>query len=87
MDASSISSLISRALTVATVVSAPVLIICLVVGIVISIFQAATQIHEQSLTFVPKIVAVVLFLLVAGNWMVAQIVDFTREAFAQIAKL
>lgn len=87
MDASAISSLISRALTVATVVSAPVLIICLAVGIVISIFQAATQIHEQSLTFVPKIVAVVLFLLVAGNWMVSQIVDFTKEAFAQIANL
>lgn len=87
MDTGQIIDLARRAIYVATIVSAPLLIICLVIGIVISIFQAATQIHEQSLTFVPKIIVVLIILLVAGNWMVTQISDFTKEAFNLIANM
>ncbi|WP_223066785.1 flagellar biosynthesis protein FliQ [Paenibacillus caui] len=58
-------------------VSAPMLIIALVVGLVISIFQATTQIQEQTLAFVPKIVAVLLALLLFGPWMLTTLVDFT----------
>lgn len=87
MNTSQIIDITRRAIYVATLVSAPVLIICLVVGIVISIFQAATQIHEQSLSFVPKIIVVVILLVVAGNWMVNQLSDFTREAFNLITNL
>ena len=87
MDTGQIVDLAYRALYVATTVAAPGLILCLAVGIFISIFQAATQIHEQSLTFVPKIVAVLLLIMVAGGWMVTQISDFTKEAFNLIATM
>lgn len=87
MDTGQIIDISRRALYVATVVSAPILIICLAVGIFISIFQAATQIHEQSLTFVPKIIIVLIIILVAGNWMVTQISDFTKEVFNLIANI
>ncbi len=56
--------------------SAPVLISSIVVGLVISIFQAATQIHEQTLTFVPKIILVAVILVVAGSWMMTNMTDF-----------
>jgi len=68
-------------------ITAPILIICLVVGIVISIFQAATQIHEQSLSFVPKIVIVLIFIVVAGNWMVTVLSDFAKQIFSYISNL
>lgn len=87
MDTGQIIDLARRAIYVATIVSAPLLIVCLVIGIVISIFQAATQIHEQSLTFVPKIIVVLILMLVAGNWMVTQVSDFTKEAFNLIANM
>lgn len=87
MDTGQIIDISRRAIYVAAVVSAPLLIICLVIGIVISIFQAATQIHEQSLTFVPKIIVVLILILFAGNWMVTQISDFTKEAFNLIANM
>lgn len=87
MDTGTIVDITRRALYIATVVSAPVLIICLAVGIFISLFQAVTQIHEQSLTFVPKIIIVLVIVLFAGNWMVTQISDFTKECFDLISNL
>lgn len=87
MNTGQIIDIARRAVYTATIVSAPVLIICLAVGIIISIFQAATQIHEQSLTFVPKIIVVVILIIVAGNWMVNKLADFTKEAFNLIANL
>jgi flagellar biosynthesis protein FliQ len=87
MDTGQIIDISHRAMYIATIVAAPVLLICLVVGIVISIFQAATQIHEQSLTFVPKIVIMLIFFLFAGNWMLTQISDFTKEAFNLISNI
>lgn len=87
MDTGQILDIARRAIYVASIVTAPLLIICLVVGIFISIFQAATQIHEQSLTFVPKIIAVLIFLVVAGSWILTQISDFTKEAFNLIANM
>ena len=87
MDTSQISDITHRAIYIATIVSAPLLIICLIIGIVISIFQAVTQIHEQSLIFVPKIIVVLILLLFAGGWMVNQISDFTKEVFSLIASI
>lgn len=87
MGSEQIMDLFHRALYTATTIVGPILLVCLVVGIFISIFQAATQIHEQSLTFVPKIVIVLLLLVFAGNWMVVQISDFTKEAFNILANL
>lgn len=62
-------------------VSAPMLIIAIVVGLVISIFQATTQIQEQTLAFVPKIVAVLLAVLLFGPWILTTMVDFTFNLF------
>jgi flagellar biosynthesis protein FliQ len=63
------------------VVSAPILGIALLVGLLISVFQAATQIQEQTLAFVPKIIAVLVGLVIFGPWMLTHLVDFTQNIF------
>ena len=65
-------------------VAAPLLLVALVVGLVVSIFQAATQINEATLTFVPKIVAAVAVLAVAGPWMVTTLVEYLRSILMSI---
>ncbi|MEW5744013.1 MAG: flagellar biosynthesis protein FliQ [Nitrospirota bacterium] len=65
-------------------VGGPVLVVSLVVGVLISIFQAVTQLQEMTLTFVPKILAVFLTLLVALPWMVKVLVEFTRSILVNI---
>jgi flagellar biosynthesis protein FliQ len=60
-------------------VAAPVLLVVLAVGLVVSVFQAATQINEATLSFVPKVVATVVVLVVAGPWMVSTLVDYLRS--------
>jgi flagellar biosynthetic protein FliQ len=69
---------------VTLLVSAPVLLVGLVVGLVISIFQAVTQVHEMTLAFVPKIIAVMLALLFAAPWMIDMLVSFTHNLFTNI---
>ena len=66
------------------IVSGPVLIIALVVGLVISVFQATTQIQEQTLSFVPKIVAVMLALIIFGSFMMNMMLSFTTDLFKLI---
>ena len=73
-----------EALTLLLMVSAPVLAIVLVVGLVISIFQAITQIHEATLAFVPKLVAAVVVFAVAGPWMLTTLVDYLRRMIESI---
>lgn len=65
-------------------ISAPMLGVGMLVGLVISIFQATTSIQEQTLTFVPKIVAIFLTIIVFGNWMLSSMVEFTRRLFSLI---
>lgn len=65
-------------------IAAPVLLTVLVVGLVVSIFQAATQINEPTLSFVPKIVAAVLVLAVAGPWMLTQLVEYLQQILQKI---
>lgn len=67
--------------------SAPFLIISIVLGLVIAVFQAATQIHEQTITFVPKLVGILLLLLVIGSWMLTDLADFFREMLAMMLEL
>lgn len=76
-----------RAIQTILMCSAPMLIIALVVGLFISVFQAATQINEQTLTFVPKIVAVFITLLVFGSWIIKIVSVFTVGLFDIIATL
>jgi flagellar biosynthetic protein FliQ len=68
-------------------VTAPILIASLAVGLSISLFQSVTQIQEVTLTFVPKLAVVALVILVAGHWMLNEIVNFTQELFATIPRL
>ena len=77
MNEATLLELSRRALVVALELSMPVLLVSLVVGVIISLFQAVTQVQEMTLTFVPKIFAVVLTLLVLGPWMLGVIVGFT----------
>jgi flagellar biosynthesis protein FliQ len=74
----------AETMKVTLLISAPVLIVGLLVGLVISIFQAVTQIQEMTLTFVPKIIAVMLVLLIAAPWMIDQLVTFTQNLFTNI---
>ena len=73
-----------QALELTLLVSAPLFIAALVTGLIISIFQAATQINEQTLSFVPKLIATFITLVVAGPWMISTIVDFIRRTFENI---
>ncbi len=66
-----------RSILIALQLSLPILVLSLVVGVVVSLFQAVTQIQEQTLTFVPKIIVLVLALVVLGPWMLHTIVGFT----------
>ena len=75
------------ALAMVMLVSAPMLGLGLLVGIIVSIFQATTQIQEQSLAFIPKIIAVFVAILVFGPWMLSLIVGYTREIFLSIPNI
>ena len=72
------------ALTLLLMIAMPVLGVVLAVGLVVSIFQAVTQINESTLSFVPKMVAAVVVFAVAGPWMISTIVDFIRRTFENI---
>lgn len=76
-----------EAIMLTLLVSAPMLILGLIVGLAISIFQAVTQIHEMTLTFVPKIIAVGLALLICFPWIINMLVGFTSRLFSQIPTL
>lgn len=69
------------------VVAGPVVIVAMIVGLIISIFQATTQIQEQTLSFVPKLLAIFLTLILAGNFMLNTLLQFTQSIFKIIASL
>ena len=73
-----------QALEITLLVSAPLFIAALVTGLIVSIFQAATQINEQTLSFVPKLIATFITLVVAGPWMITMMTDFIRRLFENI---
>ena len=87
MTPETIITLGQRALEMAVLVSAPLLLTALVVGVLISLFQAATQINEMTLSFVPKLLALVLVLLLVGPWMLELLIDFTRNLIKDIPNL
>lgn len=87
MSTEALSRLIAEALYLALWVSAPALVVALVVGLVVAVLSAATQVQEQSLTFVPKLVGVSIVLAVFGSWMATQLVGFTEHLFLAIPTL
>jgi flagellar biosynthetic protein FliQ len=76
-----------QALQVMLMLSAPVLAVALGVGLLVSIFQAATQINEMTLTFIPKLVAMLVTLLIAAPWMLTMMTDYMRQLFESIPTL
>lgn len=87
MSDTEVMQLAVQAIMVAAKLAAPILIVALVVGFVISLLQAVTQVQEMTLSFVPKLLAVGVVLLVAGNWMMAEMVDFTQQLFRDLPGL
>ncbi len=87
MTQGQVMELFQSALLVALKLTAPLLLISIVIGLVVAIFQAATQIHEQTLTFVPKVLAIALLLLAMGSWMMSTMDDFVSGLFTTIAGL
>ena len=84
MNAQAVLTFAQEALLLLLTISLPVLLTVMVVGLVVSIFQAVTQINESTLSFVPKMVAAVVVFAVAGPWMISTIVDFIRRTFENI---
>jgi len=81
VDQSQIITIGARAMWVAMELSLPVLAASLVVGLLVSVFQAVTQLQEPTLTFIPKILAVVVVVVFAGPWMLNTLLDYTHELF------
>ena len=77
----------SEAMQTTLMVAAPVLGVALVIGLLVSIFQAATQINEQTLSFIPKLVGVMAMLLLAGHWMLVTLVDYMHRVFTMIPQM
>jgi flagellar biosynthetic protein FliQ len=73
-----------QAMQLAFKIAMPLLLVGLAVGLLISVFQAVTQIQEQTLTFIPKIVAMGLVLVVAGPWMLSEVVTYTQQLYSSI---
>lgn len=84
MTPESVMSVGQQALEVTILVSAPLLLTALAVGLLVSVFQAATQINEMTLSFIPKLLATFLVLVVAGPWMLTMMMDYTRRLYSGI---
>ncbi len=87
MDQDTVMNLSTQALDLSIKIGGPLLLVGLAVGLVVSVFQAITQIQEQSLSFIPKIIATAVVLIVAGPWMMNQLLAYTEELFRSIPTL
>ena len=87
MNPQSVVTLGQQGIEVMLVIGAPLLLAALVTGLLVSIFQAATQINEATLSFLPKLLAVLAALVVGGPWMIQLLVDYVQRLFAQIPSL
>ena len=84
MDQETVITIAQNALLTVIYVSAPLLLVSLIVGLAVSVFQATTQIQEATLTFIPKILAVILTLAVLGSWMLNMMTDYTLNLYESI---
>ena len=85
MDPTLVSEIMRDAVGVCIKLGAPMLLLSMLVGVVVAIFQAVTQIHEQTLAFIMKLSVVIIVLLVGGGWMMDTLLDYTRRVFALMA--
>ncbi|SDD22696.1 flagellar biosynthesis protein FliQ [Paraburkholderia lycopersici] len=82
-----VMTLAHEAMYVALLMAAPLLLVSLVVGLVVSLFQAATQINESTLSFIPKLIAIAVTLVIAGPWMLTTMLDYMHRMFTSIPQL
>ena len=87
MTPQTVMSIGQGALEMALLVSAPLLLAALIVGLIVSVFQAATQINEMTLSFIPKLVAIFAALLISGPWIITMLTDYMRRLFGNIPGL
>lgn len=87
MTQDTVMHLASQTLWMTILIAAPLLLSALAVGLIVGMFQAATQINEMTLSFIPKLGILVIALFVFGPWMLSNIVDFTRRLFMNIPQL
>ncbi len=87
MTPESVMTIGRNAMEITLMVAAPLLLVGLVIGLIVSIFQAATQINEATLSFIPKLVGIFVTLIVAGPWMLSVMLDYMRQVFAGIPGL
>ena len=85
MDTTQVMDLVQSAVGVAIRLAAPMLLLSMIVGVVVAIFQAVTQIHEQSIGFALKLIVVITVLLLGGGWMLDTLQDYTYQVFRLIA--
>jgi flagellar biosynthetic protein FliQ len=87
MTPESVMTMGRTAMEITLLVSAPLLLIALIIGLIVSIFQAATQINEATLSFIPKLVGVFITLVIAGPWMLSVMLDYMRQVFTGIPNM
>ncbi|MGF6779443.1 flagellar biosynthesis protein FliQ [Paraburkholderia sp. GAS334] len=87
MTPETVTTLAHQAMYVSMVLATPLLLVALVVGLLVSLFQAATQINETTLSFIPKLVAILVTLVVAGPWMLTTMLDYMRHMLTSIPSL
>ena len=84
MTPESVMTIGRQALELTLLISAPLLLVALAVGLLVSLFQAATQINEMTLSFIPKLVAILGMMVIAGPWMITMLVDYMRRLFENL---
>jgi flagellar biosynthetic protein FliQ len=87
MDQDTVINLGTQAMTLALEVAGPILLLGLIVGLTVSLFQAVTQLQEQALSFIPKIVGLALLLLILGPWMLDKLVNYASNLYMSIPTL
>ncbi|WP_042877708.1 flagellar biosynthesis protein FliQ [Cupriavidus necator] len=87
MTPETVMTIATQAMKITLLLAAPLLLVALAAGLVVSLFQAATQINEMTLTFIPKLIALFATMVLAGPWMINTMVDYMREVFQSIPAL
>lgn len=87
MTPETVMTIVQRALEMTLMLAAPMLLVALVVGLLVGIFQAATQINEMTLSFIPKLIGMATAMVIAGPWMLKQLVNYTRMLIESIPSL
>jgi flagellar biosynthesis protein FliQ len=87
MDQDTVVSLATQAMVLSLKIAGPILILGLIIGLLVSIFQAVTSIQEQSLSFIPKVVGVAVLIVVLGPWMLDQLVGYAQNLYMSIPSL